>query len=247
MRLFAAGALCLLALPLLSTSAACADSADSVPATTPTVAQIVAQMQSHNLARNEDLKHYQSLRHYEVHYHGFPANVDAKMEVEVDYDSASGKSFRIVSQSGSRFLCDKVLKRAVDSEDEAQKNQSATALTSANYNFTLEGRDSVDGRPAYILDVQPIAPSKFLYKGKIWVDARDFAVEKVEATPARNPSFWISQTLIRYTSAKNGEFWLPHQNRSETKVRIGGTAVFTIDYGAYQIVPQIAVAKDASR
>jgi hypothetical protein len=29
-------------------------------------------------------------------------------------------------------------------------------------------------------------------------------------------------------------FWLPERNRSETKVRIGGTAVFTIDYGTYR-------------
>jgi hypothetical protein len=29
---------------------------------------------------------------------------------------------------------------------------------------------------------------------------------------------------------------LPAQNKSESKVRVGGTAVFTIDYGAYQIV-----------
>ena len=41
------------------------------------------------------------------------------MDVEVNYDSASGKRLQIVSQSGSKFLLDKVLKRAVDSEREA--------------------------------------------------------------------------------------------------------------------------------
>jgi hypothetical protein len=35
---------------------------------------------------------------------------------------------------------------------------------------------------------------------------------------------------------KTEGFWLPGKTRSETKVRIGGTAVFTIDYGAYQVV-----------
>ena len=29
--------------------------------------------------------------------------------------------------------------------------------------------------------------------------------------------------------------WLPHQNRSESKIRVGGTAVLTIDYGVYPI------------
>jgi hypothetical protein len=58
----------------------------------------------------------------------------------------------------------------------------------------------------------------------------------MEVQPAKNPSFWISQTLIHQTSSRFGGFWLPQQNRSETMVRIGGKAVLTIDYGGYQIL-----------
>jgi hypothetical protein len=159
------------------------------------------------------------------------------MEVEVNFDAASGKRFRIVSQSGSKLLCEKVLKKAVDSENEAAQNKEATALTTANYKFELLGSESLNGRPAYILSVAPLKASKFLYRGKIWVDATDFAVAGIEAAPAKSPSFWISRTLIRYTSAKTGDFWLPQQSRSETKILIGGTAVLIIDYGTYQIVP----------
>jgi len=157
------------------------------------------------------------------------------MEVEIDFNATSGKSFRIVSQSGSKILGEKVLKRAMDSEKEASEDGGATALSPANYRFQLQGSESVDGRPAYILSVEPLRESKFLYRGKVWVDAIDFAVAKVEAAPAKNPSFWISRTLIRYTSAKTGSFWLPQRSRSESKIRIGGTAVLTIDYGTYQI------------
>jgi hypothetical protein len=197
--------------------------------------QIVEQMQRHNQARTEGLKSYQSLRHYKVEYQGFSRHISGELEVEVEYNAASGKNFRIVSESGSKLLCEKVLRRAVDSEKEASQDKGATALTPANYRFALAGSESIGGRLAYILDVAPLKPSKFLYRGKVWVDAADFAVAKVEAEPAKNPSFWISRTLIRYTNAKTGEFWLPEQNRSETKVRIGGTAVLTIDYGRYRI------------
>ncbi len=123
----------------------------------------------------------------------------------------------------------------MDSEIEASKDSGATALTPANYRFQLLGSESLDGHPAYILSVEPLKESKFLYRGKIWVDATDFAVAKIEAAPAKNPSFWISRTLIQYTSTKVGNFWLPQRSRSESKIRIGGTAVLTIDYGAYQI------------
>ncbi len=196
--------------------------------------EIVEQMQRHNRAQTEGLKHYEALRHYQVEYRGI-ATLDAKMDVEVNYDATAGKSFRIVSQSGSSLLCNKVLKRAVDSEKEAAQDKGATALTPANYRFQLLGSESLGGRPAYILDVTPLTASKFLYRGKVWVDAAEFAVVKMETEPAKNPSFWISRTLIHYSSAKAGPFWLPHEARSETKVRIGGTAVLTIDYGIYRV------------
>jgi len=205
-----------------------------------TSSQIVEQIQQHNKTRSEGLKQYKALRHYQVEYKGFSAKINAKMDVEVNYDAATGKSFRIVSQSGSGFLCDKVLKRAVDSEKEASQDKGSTALTDANYRFQLAGNEIVAGRPAYILDVQPITASKFLYRGKIWVDAADFAVVKMETEPAKNPSFWISRTLIHSTSAETDGFWLPQQLRSETRVRIGGTAVLTIDYGTYAVVPDVA-------
>jgi hypothetical protein len=200
-----------------------------------TAAEIVDQIQLHNQSRTDELKHFKALRHYAVEYKGFSTTIAADMDVEVTYDASSGKSFRVVSQSGSKFLCEKVLQRAVDSEKEASADKNATALTAANYKFQLTGTDVIEGRPAYVLRVDPLTESKFLYRGRIWVDAVDFAVVKIEAEPAKNPSFWISRTQIDFTSAKTGDFWLPQQNRSETKVRVGGTAVLTIDYGTYQI------------
>ncbi len=205
----------------------------SAPASLP-LAQILALMEHHNQIQREGLKHYRAVRQYDVEYKGL-GTIEARMEVEINFDATSGKSFRIVSQSGSKILGEKVLKRAMDSEKEASEDNGASALTPANYRFQLQGSESLDGRPAYILSVEPLTESKFLYRGRIWVDATDFAVAKVEAAPAKNPSFWISRTVIRYTSAKTGDFWLPQRSRSETKVRVGGTAVLTIDYGAYQI------------
>jgi hypothetical protein len=222
---------------LLSTAALASPAfAQAHGPTNVSVAQIVGQMEHHNRSQAEALKHYQAVRSYEAEYHGFATTIEGKMEVEVNFDASAGKSFRIVSQSGSKLLCEKVLKRAIDSEKEASQDRGATALTPANYRFQLIGSDVLNGRPSYILYVEPLKETKFLYRGKIWVDATDFAVAKIEAGPAKSPSFWISRTLIRYTSAKTGDFWLPQLSRSETKVRIGGTALLTIDYGTYQIV-----------
>jgi len=201
------------------------------------VSQIVDQMQLQNQRRVAEFRHYRSVRHYQVEYKGFSANIHAEMVVEADSDAVSGKTFRIVSQSGPKLLCEKVLKRAVDSEKEASRDKNSTALTPANYRFQLLGTDNLAGRPAYILHVDPITPSKFLYRGKIWIDAADFALAKADVEPSKSPSFWISRTFIHFTHAKTGDFWLPQQTSSETHVRIGGVATLTISYGTYQVAP----------
>jgi hypothetical protein len=204
--------------------------ADSLP-----TAEIVHRMVLHDQTSNRDLKQYSTLRNYHVVYHGFSLTLEADMKVAVNFNAASGKQLQIVSENGSRFLIDNVLKRAVTSEQEVARDRAQANLTPANYKFRLLGNDVIDGRPAYILQVEPLAPSKFLYRGKVWVDATDFAVAKIEAQPARNPSLMISRAQFHYTGTKTEGFWVPQNVRGESNVRIGGVAVFTIDYGNYDI------------
>lgn len=230
----------ILAIVFLAVSGAWASSDNPPPQAGLSAAQIVVQMQAHDRIQKQELQHYQSLRVYRVEYRGYSARIKAQMKVLFQYDAVSGKSFRILSQSGSSFLCKEVLKRAVDSEEQASRQKGSTALTSANYTFRLLGKDTVNGRLAYILKVTPLKPEKFLYKGKIWIDATDFALVKIEAAPAKNPSFWISRTTIRFRNAITDGFWLPQETSSKTSVRIGGNAVLTIHYGPYQIASPAA-------
>jgi hypothetical protein len=198
------------------------------------VDQIVARLGEANKRRTEDLKGYTEERRYSVTYHGFPASLSATMVVEASYAAPATKHFRIVSLTGSKLLADRVLKRLLTTEEAAAHNPQETALDPANYSFSLLGEQSVDGRLCYLLAVAPKTDSKLLYRGRIWVDADDFAVTKIDAEPAQNPSFWIRSTEIHHVYAKTGPFWLPEHNESDTRVRLGGSAVLTIDYGAYQ-------------
>jgi hypothetical protein len=202
---------------------------------TPDTGEIVRAIVRHDRTQAQALERYHALRHYEVEYRGFFKQITARMDVDLEYDATSGKNFRIVSQSGSHTLCEKVLKRALDSEKDAFFDRGAHALSPANYKFQLIGSELFNGRPSYVLQVEPISGSPYLYRGKIWVDAADDAVSRLEVQPAKNPSFWISQTLIHQSNSRIGDFWFPQQVQSETKVRIGGKAVMTIDYGPYRI------------
>lgn len=201
----------------------------------PSALEIVDRMQRRDRIRAEALIRYRSIRHYTVEYHGFPKSLAATMDVEMTFDPVTGKSFRILSLSGSTMLCEKVLKRAIESESEASLKKNESALTNANYRFESLGSESVNGRPTYVLRASPIRSGKFLYQGKIRIDAADSALESIDAQPAKNPSFWISKTEIHQQYVPVDGFWLPRSNRSATRVRFGGTAVLTIDYGTYTI------------
>ena len=214
-----------------------AESTATLAASRLSVDDIVQKLADSEKKRAADLKGYTEQRTYSVSYQGFPKNMTATLEVAVTYSAPASKQFRIISQTGSKMLADHVLKKLLEAEQESAADPSRTAPTSANYSFTLLGQKVVDGRPCYVLQVQPRTSSRLLYRGTIWVDADDFAVAKIDATPAHNPSFWIRGTRIHHVNAKTGEFWLPEHNESDTDVRLGGRATLTIDYGAYKMDP----------
>jgi hypothetical protein len=202
-----------------------------------TTDQVVSQLVQRNQSRAALLKHYESCRYYSVDYVGFPSGKTAAMVVDMAYDAPAQKQFHIVKEQGSRVLLDHVLGELIQNEKEAldKANLGKTDLTPSNYDFRLVGTDTIAGQPQYVLEVSPRFKSKFLYHGKIWVDANDFAVSRVEAQPAKNVSFWISHTEIQHEYKKVGEFWLPSRNTSVSHVRFGGTATLKIDYRDYRI------------
>jgi hypothetical protein len=202
-----------------------------------TVEQVVDNLVRKNLERAQALGAYRGTRVYRLEYRGFPSSRSAEMTVDVEYRSPGTKEFSIRSESGSRFLVDKVFQRMLQSEKEAltAENQARVALNNDNYRFTLTGTESLSTGPSYILSVEPRTNNKLLYRGRIWVDAEDFAVVRIEAEPAKNPSFWTKETKIEQRYSKVGNFWLPLSNRSTSSIRLGGHASFTIDYQDYQI------------
>jgi hypothetical protein len=216
---------------------ALAQSANATSPATLDATQIVAQLMAQNQRRSALLDHWEGCRHYALDYAGFPSGKSAEMVVEVKFDAPSQKKFRIVSEGGSHLLINHVLKELLANEGEAlgEENRIKTALTPANYEFRLAGSDDSSGRPQYVLEVTPLSRNKYLYQGKIWVDAADFAVTRISAEPAKNPSLWISHTAIEHRYSKIGNFWLPASNTSIAKVRLGGTAKLRIDYLNYRI------------
>ncbi len=168
---------------------------------------------------------------------------EAEMVTSIFYQAPDTKQFKEVSQTGSKLIVDKVFRKLLETEQEALKeeNRARTALNTDNYNFKLVGYESDAASPSYLFQVEPKNPTKFLYRGKIWIDAQDFALSRMEVEPAKSPSFWTKKSEISHTYAKVDGFWLPKQNRSVSTIRLGGQAVLTIDYKDYKILDSQAV------
>jgi hypothetical protein len=209
--------------------------------------EIVQRMVQQNALRSEHLKYFTSLRHYHIDFQDFGHSMSADLHANVTYTSESGKTFQVIDESGSHLLLKHVLVKLLETEQDDSRQQQQTALTPANYNFVFQSETTENGRPVYEFAVEPKTKNKLLYRGKIWIDAKDYAVVRVEAQPAENPSFWIESTEIHHVYAKNGEFWLPKTNRSESKTRFGGNAVLTIDYGTYLFDAPRASSRAATR
>jgi hypothetical protein len=204
-------------------------------ATSPTAEEIVARMLARNSERQAALEHYASERTYRVEYTGTGGEHAGELVVEAEYSAPDQKRFTVVSEMGSKLICEKVLKRLVESEREAaqKSNRMQMMLSAENYNVALDGTDQMDGLKAWVLKVSPKVDSKFTYKGRVWVSMDDYAVMRVQGEPAKNPSWWINRASFDSRYVRRGEFWLPGRNVSTSHVRIGGEARLTIDYGAY--------------
>ncbi len=210
-----------------------------------TAEDVVRNLVEMNRHRAEALHSYQGSRTYRVEYRGFPGSRSAEMAVNVKYRSPRSKDFIVESATGSSLIIDRVFKKLLEAESEAlgEENQRRSALTEENYRFTLIGYERGLSGAKYVLGVEPLTKDKFLYRGRIWVDAQDFAVVRMEVQPAKNPSFWTKSTEIEQVYSKIGDFWLPASNRSVTSIRLGGHAELTIIYKDYKITGQSQVSR----
>jgi hypothetical protein len=198
---------------------------------------IVQRLMAANAQRSQTLRGYRGKRQYHLDYRGLFGSHDADLQVEAVYTAPNRKDFKVISESGSKVLINHVLLKLLSSEQDAQEEQNRKELeiSPRNYNFAMTGTEHTPNGDFYVLEATPKGKSKYLYRGKLWVDARDFAVARMQGEPAKNPSMWVSHTEIEYRWANIAGFWLPIHNESETQVRMGGKAVLTIDYTDYQI------------
>jgi hypothetical protein len=159
----------------------------------------------------------------------------AEMLVRMTCLRDGSKQFETISETGWGGARKHVFPRLLEAETEASRPglRERSRLIPENYVFEMVGTEYVDERPAYVIAIAPKTPNKYLMQARIWIDADEYAIVRIEGKPAKNPSFWTKSVHFVHRYQKRGSFWFPVSDRSVTDVRIFGSTEVTIEYFDY--------------
>jgi hypothetical protein len=233
MRLTLQRAFFTLAIILSAVTIASAQTGDLLPS----AEAVVAKMMQFDGQRQSELTGYTATRHYAA----VNKSRHAEMLVRVTCDSSGAKEFTILSEAGSGSIRKHVFHKLLSEETEASRRgtRTSTRLIPDNYNFQMVGQETIETGPAYLLSVVPKTQNKYLIDGKIWVDANDYSIVRIEGQPARNPSFWVRSVHFVHTYQKVGSFWFASSTHTTSEIRIFGDSELTIENSDYALNPPI--------
>ncbi len=189
--------------------------------------------------RIDHLASYTVTEHYAVFRGKDETHPVAEMLVKTTYRKQQGKSYEIISQSGSSFWRNEVLTTLLSNERHMSLpgNVETALINSANYEITLDAnaRERLNGRDCLVIDINPRRTSQFLFNGKVWVDARDFAIVQLKGKASKS-AFFLARAadVTRQYDEISGLPMATHTQATSASSLLGQTVV-KIDYTNYQI------------
>ena len=190
-------------------------------------------------ARLDGIASYTVTEHYAVYRNNDETHPAAEMTVRTLYKRESGKTYTILSQSGSDMLRKLVLDSILDNETRINQLgiREHSWLTSANYEMKLKpgGLERLNGRDCFVLNINPRQKAPNLIEGTIWVDAKDESIVQLQGTASKSISVFTGSTrMMRQYAGVSGFSMATHARATSTSFLFGQTVV-TIDYSGYEI------------
>lgn len=211
-----------------------------------TTDEVIAKMLERNRLRSEELHRYSATRTYEIR--SSEGKLAAQAVVRVTYEAPDKKSFAKTSEEGSAIVRHLVFDRLLQSEGDTAsgRDHHDSAITTANYSFTPAGKENIGPYRCFVFEATPRRRDKYLFEGRIWVDAKDFAIVKVAGHPAKKPSFWVNRAdFVRQYQNIDG-FWLPYRDETLVEVKMYGRKIFTVEHRQYVINSESPAQAEAS-
>jgi hypothetical protein len=210
-----------------------------VPAQQPDTASVVRQVDAAVKARIENLAGYTVTEHYAVYRGDDEIHPIAEMTVMTTYKKESGKSYVIVSQTGSSIVRNLVLRTIL--ENEQRLNQPGVRegawITSANYEMKLKpgGTQPLDGRECLVLGLVPRRKEAYLIEGSLWVDSKDGSIVQLQGTASKSSSLVTGPTQVTRQYASIGGYSQATHVRAMSNSFMSGKTIVKIDYQDYHI------------
>jgi outer membrane lipoprotein-sorting protein len=216
----------------LLTCASVSLTAQTTVSTVPSADEVMARLFARDLQRNAAADGYTGTRQYDLENRMFSKRSRVVANIACDPDGTM--HFRVVSKDGWRSG-NNSLHQALETESEISRPQSRprALITTDNYTFQMVGTALLNGRMAYVLDAVPKREETYLFRGKIWVDAQDYALARIEGELAKTPSFWIRRVSFTLEFRKSGEYWFPWSSTSTSDVRVFGPTDVNIRFFDY--------------
>ena len=188
-------------------------------------------------ARDAEVVGYIVNEHYAVFRNRDQVKPVAEMTVKTTYRKEVGKSYVVLSETGSEMFRKQVLDTILDNEKRMTEpaNRATAVITSANYEMTLKGAETLDGRSCLLVSLNPKRDSPYLFNGKLWVDAQDYSIVRLEGVASRSPSVLTGppQVTRQYTNVE-GFPMATHAKAVSNSWLLGQTTV-KIDYTGYEM------------
>ena len=211
----------------------------SLPAQQPNSASVVQLVDAAVKARVDHVAGYTVLEHYAVYRGGDETHPAAEMTVRTEYKAETGKSYTILSQSGSTFIQNHVLATLLDREKQINLlgNREHSWITSDNYEMQLKYGvlERIDDRDCLAVAITPKHKAPNLIEGTLLVDAKDGSIVRLEGAASQSPSIFTGPAQVMRHYANVNGYAMATNARAVSESFLLGRTVVTIDYRDYQI------------
>jgi hypothetical protein len=212
---------------------------NSAPAQQLDTASVIEQVDAAVKARIDNVVGYTDTEHYAVYRSNDEVHPVAEMTVITTYKKDSGKSYAIVSQTGSEIIQKLVLDAILDNEKHLNEPgiREGAWVTSANYEMSLKpgGIQLLDGRSCLALTLIPRRKASFLIDGTLWVDSTNGSIVQLQGFTSKNSSLVTGPTQVMRQYANVDGFSQATHVRAVSNSFMFGQTIVKIDYRDYKI------------
>lgn len=190
-----------------------------------TLDQILARMQQAESDSRAQSVAYTVTREYQLSAQG-AQRPSSDVVAQVNIIPPAAKDYSIVKSEGSDRGA-VIVRKVLDHEAEMAGHSEQHEISRRNYDFTLSGRETVDGHECYVLQLKPKRQVAELINGKAWVDAQSFELRQIKGTTAKNPSMWIKGLTLTINYGQVNGVWVQTATQAVADVRFAGPHVLT--------------------